>query len=341
MNVALVYHPRARWPKWLWIQQALERLGHRVQHVRNIEQLKTADAECDLVLFEHRWPAEVHPNDACELAEKKHAVWMQWYFDLNVTEPGPLSEQPVLKTCGRLMRAMDLVLVKELDLLGEYRELGINAVYFDQGCPEDYPPCSIPEKPEWDVLVFGTRSYQQRREDARTLLNAGFTVAWAGDAGTGQVPDGCIDLPWCEPWKLPELMSKAAVTSCVDYRDDVAGFRSDRFWLAAGAGACIVKRWSKSSELYGPWIVYRDGDLVPHVGNIVHDHSLRRVLGTDARQFVMENHTVRHRCEEILKHAECIQKQGADAYFTQLCEVPREAVCEGSRGVEALSEVRG
>lgn len=282
----------------------------------------------------------MHPNDACELAEKKHAVWMQWYFDLNVTEPGALSEQPVIRTCGRLMRAMDLVLVKELDLLGEYRELGINAVYFDQGCPEDYPQCSIPEKPEWDVLVFGTRSYQQRREDVRTLLAAGFTVAWAGDAGTGQVPEGCIDLPWSEPWQLPELMSKAAVTLCVDYTHDFEGFHSDRLWLAMGAGACVAKRRAKG-ETEKPCAGYYSDELVPCITALVNDHEMRQAYGEQARRFVMDNHTIRHRCEEIVKHAECIQQQGADAYITQLREVPREAVREGSRGVEALPEVRG
>lgn len=330
MNVTLAYHPRPRWPKWLWIQQALERLGHRVRHIRTFGEMVEADRDSDLVLFEHRVPAEIHQNNICEFAPSKRAVWMQWYFDLNLIQEGvPFREQSPMRVCGKLMQCMDLVFVKEFDLLDEYRDMGIKAVYFDQGCPEDYPQCDIPEKPEWDVLVFGARSYQQRKADVRTLVKAGFKAAWAGDAGTGQVPDGVIDIPWCDPWRLPELMSRAAVTLCVDWTHQLTGFHSDRLWLAMGAGACVAKRMSKG-ETEKPCAGYHSDELVECITKLVGFHEMRRAYGVQARRFVMENHTIRHRCEEIVKHADRIQEQGADDYFHRLCEVPREAVSQGA-----------
>ena len=95
------------------------------------------------------------------------------------------------------------------------------------------------EKPN---SAMATTKRRQRRADVRTLVDAGFNVAWASD---GDKPQGVASIPWTHPDYLPALMSRAAVTLCVDLRHDVAGYWSDRLWLALGAGACVVRRFTE------------------------------------------------------------------------------------------------
>ena len=105
-------------------------------------------------------------------------------------------------------------------------------------CPQSaQSPCCQPTQ-----AALRPSHSQQRRADVRTLVDAGFNVAWAGD---GDKPQGVASIPWTHPDYLPALMSRAAVTLCVDLRHDVAGYWSDRLWLALGAGACVVRRFTE------------------------------------------------------------------------------------------------
>ena len=242
MRLALVYPERVAWPKFAWVADAARRLGHDTRAVRKAAELADADAWADVVLFEHKAPC-MAPADLVRIGKGHRARWVQWWFDLVAVDPRRrLAEQDLMRSFLPVMQTMDTVLVKERDLLDEYRALGVKADWFDQGCPADLPECEHRDAPSWD--------------DARALVDAGFKVAWAGHYG--DYPPGVTPLSWCPAMALPDLASDAAVVLCVDLRHDLAGFWSDRQWLALGAGACVVRRDATGLNPAMPMHVYQD-----------------------------------------------------------------------------------
>jgi hypothetical protein len=300
MRIACVYPDRRKWPKFDWVRQALDRLGHTVRHVRTVQELREADGWAERVLFEHKAAGLCIP-DLLAIAEQHESYWVQWWFDLVAVEPGKsLDQQDPFRAFGEVMRAMDVCLVRERSLIGDYRALGINATWSDQGCPGDMPACEHQEIPEFDVVLWGSsRGYRQRCEDVRALVGAGFVVAWAGHPGAK--PRGVVPLPWCPPERLPELASRAAVVLSADYRHDLDGYWSDRLWLALGMGACVLRRWSPGLPKGTPCHVYPDaGELVALVDRLRGDRAAREALGHQAREWTMSGHTYEHRLREVL-----------------------------------------
>ncbi len=299
--------------KPLWAAEGFRARGHDVRMVHDLASLRQADAECDLLIFDHK-SAGVSRAALAQLAHQpRRAVWVQWWRDLVAVDPGrPLAEQEYIKTFGELMRGMDRVFVKERSLLSGYEALGIRAAWLDQACPAQMPECEHRQSPEWDVLVLGSTGYGQRRRDARALASAGFRVLWAGMAGGDLVPDGVEWHPWVHPLKLPELVSRCGVVLGVDWRSDLPGYTSDRTYLACGMGACYVARYSGcGSELpparYAPqaavaaWIYENTDELIEIVRRALSDVAERRRRGAWSRRLVMQRHTYAHRADEILQ----------------------------------------
>lgn len=285
--------------KMEWVADAFRAAGHDIRMAHTLADVRAADAECDLLMFDQKGVGQNH-NDLAELAPRRKSRWFQWWRDLVAFDPGlPLAEQPYVRTFRRLMAMMDIVFVKERSLLAEYRSLGINAVWLDQACPATMPACEHHQRPDYDVLVLGSTNYPQRQADARVLVQAGLRVLWAGLPGSIPIPLGADAHPWVHPLKLPRLMSKCAVVLGVDWRQDVDGFSSDRSWLAAGAGACYVRRQSLGMPDV-PAFDYGDHGLARLVRSLVDDHALRAETGAAARRFVMQNHTYANRAREIL-----------------------------------------
>lgn len=302
MKVAIVSAPpeQVLVDKLGWVADGFRAAGHDVRRCHSLADVKAADAECDLLLFDHKAPGTCH-NALADLAPSRRAMWVQWWRDLVAFYPDqPFERQPYVESFRRSMRHMDVVLVKERSLLPEYERLGINARWFDQACPADMPACSHSENPEWDVLVLGSASYGQRRSDAWALADSGFTVLWAG-LPCGSIPPGVTETQWRHPLKeLPELVSQCAVVLGVDWRSDLPGFTSDRTYLATGMGACYVRR--AAPEMVDiPSFRYTDHhELIETVRRLVGDYDLRRKTGEAARQCVMEKHTYHNRAEELI-----------------------------------------
>jgi hypothetical protein len=264
-----------------WVADGFRAAGHSVRFVHDLAGVRAADADCDLVLFDHKAsglnraalaelaqcrrgpqylplpPGEgrgegglqgrMHghsiPPHPNPLPEGEGTVWLQWWRDLIAVDPNKsLADQDYIRSFGAVMRGMDIVFVKERSLLDEYHQLSINAHWLDQACPAEMPACEHRERPDWDVLVLGSPGYAQRRADARALAEAGFRVLWAGMAASDPVPPGIEWHPWVHPLELPELVSRCGVVLGVDWRSDLPGYTSDRLYLACGMGACYIAR---------------------------------------------------------------------------------------------------
>lgn len=311
MRIACVYHPRLQTGcgKFHFIADALRALGHEVEHVQTLEELKAADARSEIVLFEQRCPGSIGDVQLAEFAPQRKSWWTQWNFDLAAFDDGPLTKQPGVEPFLRVMRSMDLVLVKERALLDEYNAAGISAVWFDQACPSNMRQAKLEENPPFDVLVWGSARpplWKQRRMDVFALTQAGFRVAWASDHG--DIPANCARLPGCQPLGLPDLIEMAKVSLVVDARQDVAGYYSDRIWLAAGAGACIVRRVCEGSGPLPGTGFYSEKAMLHEVRFLCGNHQARVASGELARKITFQKHTYEHRCRELLSTIRQIQE---------------------------------
>lgn len=272
-----------------------------------MDDVKRADQACDFILFEQRGPASLCIPDLVEFSQERQSVWLQWYFDLNVFDDTPLERQPAVEPFLGIMRGMDVVFVKEKDRLPDYRHIGVNAVWLDQGCPSAMRQANLQQNPEFDVILWGSSSrpmWRQRWHDVEQLVSAGFEVAWG--TSDGIVPAGVIRLPGCQPMEIPSLVEKASVTLVVDARSDIKGYWSDRIWLAAGAGACIVRRAGVSGGCL-PGIGYFTGNsLLSLVADLCENYAERKRRGEESRKFTMARHTYESRCQEVIRHAQSI-----------------------------------
>jgi hypothetical protein len=321
MKIAAFSSPPDRlWvDKFGWLVAGLKSLDHDVLRFDHFSELPGADAWADLVLFD-QYAAGLPPRNIRDIGESKTAVWIQCWRDLFCQDPRkPAGKQEGFQLYGQVMKAMDIVFVKERSRIEEYQSAGVNAVYLDcQGCPEQMESCHYVDKPEFDVLVLGNaeRSYVDRRADAAALVQAGYRVLWAGRSNY-PAPHGVIGHRWVHPLKeLPALSSRCACALSVDLRYE-PGYTSDRTWLLAGCGIPVIARvpeiateesFADPSQDAWSWC-YMDRELLVGfcVSQAVADFEERRHRGRLARQRVMERHTYQHRAESILAHVESLQ----------------------------------
>jgi hypothetical protein len=271
------------------------------------------DEWADVVLFDQKGRG-CDSNYVAGRALDRKAVWCEWVFDLVAISPGiPLHHQPLLSSPDgdatpwlRELQAMDVVFVKERSLLSEYASLEINACWLDQGCPSDIPECDLRLLCEWDVYIFGQpgKRWLRRTLDATHAANAGWRVLFTSWPTSASAPSGCKLEPWVPPFKLHSYASKSLVTLGVDARGDIDGYWSDRLWLACGMGSCHLRRKTSSQPL-GPFALYNDCDeLLAQLEHYKRDDVARRRVGKKSREWVMDQHTYRHRCKDLLDEVE-------------------------------------
>lgn len=294
-----------------WIVEPLRACGHDVRRVTDLTGIAIADRECDVLLFDHKH-AGVNWNSLAQMGKRRsrRSIWIQWYRDLIATSrTASLEQQENMLIFGKVMRGMDLVLVKERSLLDEYRALGISARWFDQACPADMPQCEHRDNPEWDVLVLGSVDYPQRYADAQALARAGFRVLWASPPGSMTLPEGCKGNRWVHPTtELPELASRSAVVLGVDWRCDLPGYTSDRSYLVAGMGACYIARVSDYDDgsvggspaaQLAAWVYDDQASMLEVVRQALSQPEERKRRGEAARKLVMSRHTYHNRAAEL------------------------------------------
>lgn len=324
--------------KFHFVDDAFRALGHDVIHIQTLPELKAADESCDFILFEQR-NGPIHTIDGAEIGKRRKSIWCEWFFDLNVFDPLlPIDLQPTVEPYLPLLKQMDIVFVKERDRLDEYRKAGIKATWLDQGCPSNMPEAEFNPNPMFDCIIWGSSRpeiWRQRRDDVQTAVDAGYRVAWA--ATDQYLPSGVIRLPSCQPLELPGLIELAKVSLCVDATQSIDGYWSDRIWLAAGAGACIVRRAS-AGGMYLPAVHYNSQHSLRSVlaqlcGNDEQSIEQRRLFGEQARKSVMSRNTYEHRCQEIVNHVVSLTHQGHEE-----SHLPDLSGQEGNQNQEARQE---
>lgn len=306
MKIAVVYPIRPRWPKFAWVHQALGQMGYTVTHVRNSAELEAADKECDLILFEHK-NAGLPIPDIISIGREHKAQWVQWWFDLVFVDDLPLTEGE-RRHLVDVMRTMDVCCVKEMSKLKDLHDIGIPAVYTDQGCPSWWPQSRV--KAEVDVIMCGrsARHYVERREDVEELVRCGYSVGWACH-NTDHLPKHVRRYPWQVGERLIDNFSLGKVVLSCGKRNDEPGYRSDGIWLALGAGCAVVKRWTPGMP-EGPYESY-ESSPVPAVRRLLNSESRRNRFRKEAREWVMERHTIEHRLRSILKSVASSVKEPA------------------------------
>ncbi|HTI50344.1 MAG TPA: glycosyltransferase [Planctomycetaceae bacterium] len=313
MHVGIIFPETPEWPKMRWVHDALVSLGHEVSHAPGAQGFPDLSQRCDVLILAHKGLSGRWPNirDAFPL---RKAVVVQWWFDLIAYRECPLESQSTFRSNVDILRAADVVCVKERSLLDEYRSLGVNAHYLDQGCAVDVRECVRSESPRWDVLVWGQGgpAYPERCRDVQTLVAHGYRVAWAMQSGS--VPEGVEQLPVCHPDRLPELAGQASCVLSCDRRHDIEGYWSDRFWMALGMGCCVLRR-ETSGLPEGPFITYgHRGELIDRLQRVFSTRSGDAAdaprwspgvlsLGKEARTWCLENHTLAQRCRRMLEIA--------------------------------------
>ncbi len=295
LGIAAAHTPD--WPKVQWVCEAATRIGHDVRRATTANELPDLFRECDLVILGHKSLAGRWPN-VREAIKNRQCPVVYWFFDLVAATPGvPLVEQQMFQTFRPFFENVDLSLVKERNLLGEYRQAGCRVEWFDQGCPSTMPAV-VPVKPEWDLLVWGQYGhYRQRAHAVESAIRAGFTVAWAG---TGPYPNGVVGLPWTPPESLPALASRARCVLSCGVRNDLDSYYSDALWLALGMGACVIRKATRGLP-NGPYFMYHDDHEVVDRLRWARSHPEEAVeTGRRAREWVMGRHTLEHRVRELL-----------------------------------------
>lgn len=280
----------------VWVREAIERLGHQCVPIHDRDDLADADGECDLIIFQHkgvvRWP------NLRELCERRKTPWVQWWFDLIAREPmKQLHEQVLFCEYHNFMSRIDAVFVKEQEFLDEYRARDVNAFYLDQGCPAHIPEIVRSDPPEWDLLLWGQagRTYKRREKHVREFAARGYRVAWATHAGT--LPDRVVRLSWCHPEELWKLAGRSQFVLSIDLVSRIAGYASDRFWLACGMGCAVLQQCEHPRHYDGPVNTYRQVDDAHKILQKQWEHAPAN--GKALRKWVMQQHTIEHRLREM------------------------------------------
>lgn len=318
MKVAVIAAPHRRWSKYDWVAAAFEKNGHEVRRATFGDDAHRAERWAEVSVWEPKWLQN-------HVGTRPFGVFrVGWMFDLVAYQERPLAEQCLLfQYDGQkmeptpLMRGLmscDLALVKERGLLGEYRELGVNAEWFDQACPSWIGECEHRGSPRWDALVLGTTRWRRRCDDVAAVVKAGLRVGWAVQEGNYGHVQGVDYVPFVPPEQLPDLASDAAVVVDCGCRSDLDGYWSDKLWLVLGMGACHVRRLSPGLPVPSgrvKYSTYHDTEtLVGRVRHFCASVEDRREMGVSARRWVMRYHTYEHRVRGLL---ECVQRTSGAA----------------------------
>ena len=225
MHLGLCDAFSAVYPKFEWVERAIQKLGHTTVRVRSERDLHETIG-CDLVLFSQNYT--VPPT----LIDSPKVIWV---FDL------------IGHGIGDMLRDytpwqdFDAVFCKNpQDIPGNHP----HAYWLDQACP-DWPRVEYERK--YDCILPG-RPRKSRIELVKAIRGAGIEVAVAGYGWKSVLATGTFaEMPAPDylgncltDGAMQKLFGSAKVIIGDNYAN-IRGYWSDRRWLATAAGTPYVE----------------------------------------------------------------------------------------------------
>ncbi len=214
MRVGLSDPFHLTYPKFRWVEHALQQNGHETVRLKDADALRHTDA--DLVLFSQNIP--VDGNLLSSIPKK--CPWSIWIFDLLGHGIGDL----LLETTE--WDLFDFIFCKNVDVLP-------CGHWLDQGAPSWDPP---PKGREFDVLIPG-RWRPSRQAIADRLRASGLDPVTAGP-GWKRTGYRWLGNQFTDE-QMRRLFGSAKVVVCDNYAE-LPYYWSDRVWLALAGGATYV-----------------------------------------------------------------------------------------------------
>lgn len=223
MHLGLCDAFSAVYPKFEWVEQAAQKLGHTTVRVRSERDMSEANA-CDLVLFSQNYT--IPPT----LVASPKVIWV---FDL------------IGHGIGDMLR--DYTPWQDFDAVFCKNPQDIehpHAYWLDQACP-DWPRVEYERK--YDVILPG-RPRKSRIELVKAIRGAGINVAVAGYGWKSVLATGTFaEMPAPDylgncltDGAMQKLFGSAKVIVGDNYAD-IPGYWSDRRWLAYAAGTPYIE----------------------------------------------------------------------------------------------------
>lgn len=225
------------------------------------------------------------------------ALIINWHGDAR----GLLDEEYIA-----LLRHVDLQLVVNAAPLPTYRELGINAAYWQIGIEQPIEP--VPEDvPAHDVVFLGNCYNEQRRELERTLRALGLNVGLYGL--NWEKSDGNTLYDFAVGHAIYRRAKIVISDTFNDGRTPTKAFVSNRLFQALGAGAFVLQEHSDGLKEftgltdgihYAEWRDFRD--LIGAIQYWVNVPSERAKIARAGHDFVMQYYTFEALVKYLFAH---------------------------------------
>lgn len=280
-----------------YIADAFESFGYEVFRVNvrasQFSKEVVASQKWDLVITYK--PSELSISDFKFV--KGYGPLVMWIYDIRI----PIS--PKWLTCSMIC---DLVFYTNPINVNDVRNKGGNAFYLSQACDPRYHYFD-PQKVE-HPLVFIGRAYGERRSLIESIAKENKMTIYGPDRW---IPEINYKRGLFLGDDLRKIYGKSLVTvNIAGYEHwKIDGYWSNRVWYAAACGVVVVQDYEvpRIGSIYG----MENGKHIFCVNNkklfketvrfyCQHPEKARK-LGKETSQFVVENHTYRHRVSEILQ----------------------------------------
>src|SRR5437870_2921773 len=232
--------------------------------------------------------------DVAELRRRCGGHWVNWFPD----------DPHQLELSTRLAPAYDCFFTHDSSSLARHRAAGSRAHYLAFGCDPEYlqPPSTLRQDARWTAPLVFVGSRDDVREPVLRALDEAGLVAW----GPGW-PRGPL---YGDDFVRALAGAKVGVNVHQQFgeRGDLARYGTGAnmrvFELAAvgtpqlsDAKADIARHFTPDREI----VLYRSVvELVDRARALLADDALRRRLAAAARERAVQEHTWRHRLEELL-----------------------------------------
>lgn len=182
-----------------------------------------------------------------------------------------------------------------------------------------YPREPNAEFPTGDVVWMGNWGDEQRSKELNTFLfepvhDLGLKCGVYGIRYPQEVleqlqPQGVTYRGWLPNFRIPEVFANHLATVHIPHRlyaQSLPGIPTIRPFEAMACGIPLISApWLDSERLFNPgrdYLVAHTGkEMRQHLHTVLHDHDFAQHMAAQALTTIRENHTCRHRVEQLLE----------------------------------------